>query len=71
MDDNKQQASIEELMSESQSILEKLSEPQIKLEDAFNYYEQGMRLIKECGQKIDAIEKKMLIVNEEGNLEEA
>ena len=42
----------------------------ISLEDSFLVYEQGMKLIKECNDKIDRVEKKVLELNAEGVLEE-
>ena len=40
------------------------------LEDSFALYQKGMELLKECGSKIDTVEKKMLKLNEDGELSE-
>ena len=42
----------------------------ISLEDAFFLYEQGMKKLKECNDKIDKVEKKLLVLNGQGELEE-
>lgn len=64
------QSSLEELMTEIENILEKMDEKEISLEDSFLLYEEGMKKLKLCNDKIDQVEKKMLVINEEGNLEE-
>ena len=36
------------------------------LEESFQKYQEGMGLVKKCSEKIDAVEKKVLILNENG-----
>ena len=38
----------------------------ITLEEAFKAYEEGMRLLKQCGERIDLIEKKVIQLSGEG-----
>ncbi len=64
------QASLEELMEEIEDILEKMDEKDISLEDSFLLYEEGMKKLKLCNDRIDQVEKKMLVINEAGELEE-
>lgn len=64
------QSSLEELMIEIEDILEKMDEKDISLEDSFLLYEKGMKKLKMCNDKIDQVEKKMLVINEEGEQEE-
>ena len=33
-------------------------------------YHQGVKLLQECNQKIDTVEKKMLLLDEEGEVHE-
>ena len=40
------------------------------LEDSFRLYKQGMELLKYCNDKLDTVEKKMLLMNEDGSLGE-
>ena len=42
----------------------------ISLEESFALYHKGMDLLKSCNDKIDKIEKKMLILDEEGETHE-
>lgn len=64
------QSSLEELMEEIEDILDKMDEKEISLEDSFLLYEEGMKKLKLCNNRIDQVEKKMLVINEEGELEE-
>ena len=45
-------------------------EEDISLDESFVCYEQGMKKLKLCSERIDSIEKKMLVLNEQGMLEE-
>jgi exodeoxyribonuclease VII small subunit len=64
------QSSLEELMIEIEDILEKMDEQDISLEDSFLLYEKGMKKLKMCNDRIDQVEKKMLVINEQGELDE-
>ena len=62
--------SIEELFQILDETVEKLESRDISLEESFRLYEQGMRLLQDCNSKIDTVEKKMLQMNENGELSE-
>ena len=57
-------------MIEIEDILEKMDEQDISLEDSFLLYEKGMKKLKMCNDRIDQVEKKMLVINEQGELDE-
>lgn len=56
--------SIEEIFQELDGIVEKLESGNISLEESFACYEAGMKLVKACGEKIDKVEKKMIVLQE-------
>lgn len=62
--------SLEEEFAQVEEMLAKLEEADISLEDAFFLYEKGMKKLKECNDKINSVEKKLLVLNEQGELEE-
>jgi len=66
--EQKQEASLEELLTEVESIIGKLQQREISLEDSFLLYQQGIEKLKSCNEKIGTVEKKLLILNEEGQL---
>lgn len=54
--------SIEQTFEELDRIMEKLESSDTSLEDSFTCYEAGMKLVKACGEKIDKVEKQMIIL---------
>ena len=62
--------SLEEGFAQVEEMLAKLEEADISLEDAFFLYEKGMKKLKECNDKINSVEKKLLVLNEQGELED-
>lgn len=69
MAERKKERSLEENFSGLEEILEKLENEDISLEDAFEAYHQGMKLIKVCNDQIDRVEKQVLKLAEDGQLE--
>ncbi len=64
-----QEVALEELFAQTEELLKQLEAPQISLEDAFAAYEKGMKLIRACNERIDRVEKKMLMISEDGGLQ--
>lgn len=58
--------SLEEMFEQLDTILEQMEDPELSLEHAFALYEQGMKKIQSCNQKLDTVEKKMLQIAEDG-----
>lgn len=54
--------SIEQTFEELDQVLEKLESSNITLEESFACYEVGMKLVKTCTEKIDKVEKQMIIL---------
>lgn len=47
-----------------------LEDENITLEDSFKLYKDGMELIEKCASSIDSVEKKVMVLNENGGLDE-
>jgi len=62
--------SLEEVFEELDEVVGQLEESAISLEDSFSLYHKGMELLKVCNDKIDKVEKKMLILDENGEQHE-
>lgn len=56
--------------SDLESKVKALEDPSIGLEDSFKIYKEGMDLLKECSDSIDAVEKKVLVLEENGGTHE-
>lgn len=70
MTDKKETRTIDEAMAALDVMIEKLESRETTLEDSFSIYQEGIELLKYCSSRIDRVEKKMLQMNEEGELSE-
>lgn len=61
---------LEESFAQLDKMIEALESRDISLEDSFKTYQSGMELLKSCNEKIDTVEKKMQLINENGELNE-
>ena len=62
--------SMEEAFAAMDEIVEQLETGEGSLEEAFQNYQKGMELLKECSSQLDLVEKKMMLLNEKGELSE-
>ena len=68
MAEEKQEMTLEEAFEKLDGILAALESRDMTLEESFQNYQRGMELLKKCNEKIDLVEKKMQLINEEGEL---
>ena len=61
---------MEEAFEKLEETIEKLQAEDITLEDSFKEYKQGMEILKYCSDKIDRVEKKVLKIEGNGELNE-
>ncbi len=59
---------LEDILSQVEHCIARLEDPQASLEDSFRYYEQGVAKLRLCNEKVEQIEKKMLMINGQGEL---
>ena len=64
----KKQLTLEESFEKLDETLVALEGRNITLEKSFELYQKGMQLVKNCNEQIDLVEKKMQVINEEGEL---
>lgn len=62
--------SLEQSLEELNDIISKLESDDIALDDSFKLYNDGMKLLKNCNDSIDKVEKKIIILNENGETNE-
>ena len=62
--------SLEDAFSTLNETIEKLESQDITLEESFQEYKKGMELLKKCNETIDQVEKKVLVIDESGKLNE-
>ncbi len=62
--------SLEEAFEKVETVIERLEDEDITLEESFAAYKEGMKLLEYCNRKIDKVEKQVLKINEDGGLDE-
>ncbi|WP_077609431.1 exodeoxyribonuclease VII small subunit [Clostridium sp. Marseille-P2415] len=62
----KKEKNIEETFGELEEIIRKLESGESSLEESFQYYEAGIKLVKSCNEKIDKVEKRIIVLEENG-----
>ncbi|NQS97897.1 MAG: exodeoxyribonuclease VII small subunit [candidate division Zixibacteria bacterium] len=61
---NKEEPNFEEALAEIDSIVSKLEGGQLTLDESLVMFQRGMELMRFCGEKLDAAEKKLKIIIE-------
>ena len=64
-----EQHSLEENFTILEELIGQMEAEDISLEEAFSAYSKGMNLLKQCNDQIDRVEKQVMKLNEEGELE--
>ena len=65
-----QTSSLEELFDNLQEVVDQLENEDVSLEESFRLYNEGMILLKKCNETIDTVEKKVLVLDENGETHE-
>ena len=60
---------LEDGFDKLEEIIEKMENDELPLEEAFQAYSEGMGLLKKCSEQIDRVEKQVLKLAEDGQLE--
>ena len=66
----KKSVTIEENFKEMEELIHVMDEEEISLEESFSLYEKGMKLLKDTKEKIDTVEKKVLMLQKDNSLTE-
>ncbi len=61
---------LEQVFDKLEETIGKLEQEDIPLEESFKLFKEGMKLIKSCNDRIDKVEKEVLKLNENGELDE-
>ena len=61
---------LEEAFEKLEKTVEALEREDISIEESFRIYQEGMELLKKCNLEIDQVEKKVLVLNEDGESHE-
>ena len=64
-EEEKRNPSLEDLFGKIDTILARLQDQNVTLEESFSLYEKGMHHIRACKEMLDGIEQKMVILTAE------
>ncbi len=67
MSEKSKKLSIEESFDYLDEVIGKMEDPDITLEESFSLYEKGMKVLKEASEAVDEVEKKIKLIDDEGN----
>lgn len=67
---DKKEETLEEMFTQLESVIKTIEQGDVSLEETFDLYHKGMNMLKSCNDKIDKVEKKMLILDDKGEVHE-
>lgn len=65
-----QNETLEALLGQAEELIQQMEKPDVSLETSFQLYQKGVETLKKCNVMLDEVEKKMLVLNQDGELEE-
>ena len=65
-----QDGTLEETLGQVEEIIRQMEESEVSLETSFQLYQQGVEKLKTCNMMLDEVGKKMLVLNQNGELSE-
>lgn len=66
----KEKESLEQMFGQLETVIEAMEKDDVSLEDSFELYNRGMMLLSRCSRAIDEVEKKVLVLDENGETHE-
>ena len=61
---------LNEIFEKLDELQKRLQAEDLSLDDAFQYYKEAMELLRECDRGIDKVEKKVLLLEQNGETHE-
>ena len=66
----KKKENLEEMFKDLEELIGKMENEENTKEQTFDLYNNGMELLKKCNLSIDEVEKKVLVLDENGETDE-
>lgn len=57
---------LEEAFKELEDVIAQMEQTDVGLEQSFDLYNKGVKLIQACNNKIDKVEKEIQMINNDG-----
>lgn len=68
--DTENRADLEEMFAQLEEVIGQMENSGATLEESFELYDRGMKLLRKCVGTIDEVEKKVLVLDENGETDE-
>ena len=68
--EKEEKQSLDQMFGQLEEVIGKMEGEEVSLEESFELYSRGMNLLKQCSQGIDEVEKKVLVLDENGDTHE-
>ena len=68
--EKEEKQSLDQMFGQLEEVIGKMEGEEVSLEESFKLYSRGMNLLKQCSQAIDEVEKKVLVLDENGETHE-
>ena len=68
--EKEEKQSLDQMFGQLEEVIGRMEGEDGSLEESFELYSRGMNLLKQCSQAIDEVEKKVLVLDENGETHE-
>ncbi len=68
--ENEKTLTLEERFAHLEQIVERMEDADVSLDEAFELYKKGLDEVKSANDMVQGMEKAMLVLNSDGQLEE-
>ncbi len=68
--DREEEMSVEEAFARLDELIQEREKPEQTLEASFQSYAEGMKLVQFCNAALDEVEKKVLVLSRDGEVDE-
>ena len=68
--ENEKTLTLEERFAHSEQIVARMEDADVSLDEAFELYKKGLDEVKSANDMVQGMEKAMLVLNSDGQLEE-
>ncbi len=64
--ESQENETLQDIFMQLDAVIEGMEKEDVSLEESFELYHKGMDMLKLCNERIDKVEKKMLLLDDEG-----
>ena len=64
--ESQENETLQDIFMQLDAVIEGMEKEDVSLEESFELYHKGMDMLKLCNEMIDKVEKKMLLLDDEG-----